>query len=182
MMSPRIMRYSIWLMLLLSFLIHYLHRIHDLALQVGRPSIYWDHQLLVNVALWVPVLICVWWEIMFQRKRFAHMLPFIHSLALSFIALSIMLGGDGIVEYHFIFMVVIGMTLYHNNDFLPILASMIFGVYHIGIYFIAPELCLTIFPKSLWYPILIVIIQSVFGSALYVLTKYSKRIGQASVR
>ncbi|WP_197489746.1 methyl-accepting chemotaxis protein [Rossellomorea aquimaris] len=95
---------------------------------------------LVRTLFILPILllVLVGWSLMRDRKHPA--IPWLIMLTLTFASISIIAGGNGLVEYHFsIFMVLASLAYYQRLDLL-LVSTVIFAVQHLVGYFVTPEI------------------------------------------
>lgn len=130
---------------LFSWLVHYLHRgigwldtyILSSQMQAGTPA----HLLpLLNTIFFVPIILLIISGILFYRSRSHSLLPMLLTLTLTFSSISIIAGGDGLVEYHFSIFMVLASLAYFEKIRLILVSATIFAIQHLVGYFTVPEL------------------------------------------
>jgi methyl-accepting chemotaxis protein len=131
--------------LVLSFFIHYMHReigwldTYLLLSQVhtGQPA---ELKAMLNLLLFIPFVLLAVTSILFWKKRDHQHIPLLLMLTLTFGSISIIAGGDGMIEYHFSIFMVIAALAYFESVRLIVMTTLIFAVHHILGYFTFPEL------------------------------------------
>lgn len=105
----------------LSILIHLLHRSFQLFgdyLILNHINAVPDHlSVLLNVLLLIPILLGLTSVFIHVKEtELKKHLPLLHTLTLTFSSISLIAGGNGLVEYHFsIFMVLAILSYYDTN-------------------------------------------------------------------
>ncbi|CAM3785469.1 methyl-accepting chemotaxis protein [Alkalicoccus chagannorensis] len=149
--------------LALSFLIHFLHREIGwldtyLLLSQTQASQPAHFAPILNVLLFVPFLLFAAAVFFYWKQRDHAAVPALVMLTLTFGSISIIAGGDGMVEYHFsIFMVLAGLAYYESIRLVTI-STAIFAVQHLAGYFTVPELIC----GTADYPFALLMIHAVF--------------------
>lgn len=129
----------------LSILIHILHRsfhlFSDYLILNNINAIPDNLYLLLNLFLIVPILLgLVSVFIWLKGKTLKKYLPILNTLTLTFGSISIIAGGNGMVEYHFSIFMVIAIIAYYESINLILVSTAIFAIQHFVGYFVAPEL------------------------------------------
>ncbi|MCM3633425.1 MULTISPECIES: methyl-accepting chemotaxis protein [Paenibacillus] len=138
----RIMLILSMIVLIVTLLVHYLHR-------VANVSVYWmdahgSHEavqlsFITNIFLIVPILIFLATVIVYKIDKEHRAIPLLNTLTLTFSSMSMIAGGEGMVEYHFsIFMVVAILGYYERIQLITVMSS-IFAVQHVAGYFVLTE-------------------------------------------
>ena len=126
--------------LILSFLIHLLHRkfhiFEDYIHLNGHHGS--ENQLLLNVLLIAPIITFIMTLIATKTKK--SYIPLLMMFTLTLSSISIIAGGNGLVEYHFSIFMVIAMLAYYESIKLIMISTIIFAVHHIGGHFLNPEM------------------------------------------
>lgn len=129
----------------LSFFIHFMHRSIgwlDMYLMI---SPYHSGQTaslvpILNILLLIPLL---FWPVAFflYKQNYLHpALPWLIMLSLTLGSISIIAGGNGMVEYHFSIFMVLASMAYYEKIRLIVVSSLLFALQHILGYFTAPQL------------------------------------------
>lgn len=148
---------------LLSFAVHFLHRevgwldTYLLLSQVhsSQPS----HLIpALNILLAVPFLLTATAGYLFWKNRRHPFIPSVIMLSLTFGSISIIAGGNGMVEYHFSIFMVLASLAYFESVRLILISTVIFAFQHIAGYFTVPELIC----GSDNYPFSLLMIHAVF--------------------
>ncbi|AOM83718.1 methyl-accepting chemotaxis protein [Salisediminibacterium beveridgei] len=130
---------------LFSWVVHYLHRgigwldnyILASQMEAGTPA----HLLpLLNGLFFLPIILLIASGILFYQNRTQPLLPVMLTLTLTFASISIIAGGDGLVEYHFSIFMVLASLAYFEQVRLIVISAAIFAFQHIVGYFTVPEL------------------------------------------
>lgn len=129
----------------LSIIVHLLHRsfhlFHDYLLLNNINGIPVNLQLLLNVLLLVPILLgAVSILIYFKETKWKKHLPLLNTLTLTFSSISIIAGGNGMIEYHFSIFMVIAAIAYYESVKLILISTVIFAIQHFLGYFLVPEI------------------------------------------
>ncbi|WP_181315255.1 methyl-accepting chemotaxis protein [Salsuginibacillus halophilus] len=130
---------------LLSIVIHILHRGFgwmDMYLAVSMMHSSQQAHLVpaLNALLLLPILTFLIVIILYIRNSTHRALPMLMTLTLTFASISIIAGGDGMVEYHFSIFMVIAALAYFASHRLILISTGIFVAHHAAGYFTAPEL------------------------------------------
>ncbi len=128
---------------LLSVVIHLLHRVFGfletyLIIQ-GVTPLSPGLQLLQNLFFIVPILLLIVSFFLFKKEKHDQ-LPLLLTLTLTFASISIIAGGDGLVEYHFSIFMVLAFIIFFNSFKLILISTVIFAIQHFGGYFLFPQL------------------------------------------
>lgn len=84
--------------------------------------------------------------------------PWVNTLTLTLLSISIISGGGGGVEFHFSIFMVIAAAAYYDDIRLIAMMTVLFAVQHIAGFFLAPEL---VFGTSS-YPFLMLVVHAIF--------------------
>lgn len=128
----------------LSLIIHLLHRVFGfldnyLALQsIG--NVTGGMQLLQNIFLAIPILLLIGGYILYKQDKSHQALPLLLTYTLTFASISIIAGGNGLVEYHFSIFMVVALVATFQRIALIIHSTIIFALHHFGGYFFFPQL------------------------------------------
>lgn len=130
---------------LLSILTHVLHRSFNLFEEYlvlnnmnGVPA---NLELLLNILFLLPIiLLTIAFTIHVKFPVLQKHLPLLNMLTLTFSSISLIAGGDGMVEYHFSIFMVLAIIAYYESVRLVIISTIIFAIQHFLGFFVAPEL------------------------------------------
>lgn len=131
--------------IILSIIIHYLHRsLGFLDTHLLMSPFYNIQQstltLELNILMSIPIVLFLSALLLYRKNQSDPIIPWLNMLTLTFGSISIIAGGDGMVEYHFsIFMVLASLTYYEEIKYI-IVSTIIFAVQHLLGYFTFPEL------------------------------------------
>ena len=128
----------------ISVVIHLLHRQFDflqeyIVLQ-GLSLINGSDTILLNIFLVIPLVLLIISYILYKRsdKRF----PLFVTLTLTFASISMIAGGNGLIEYHFSIFVVIALIITFQKTSLVLISALIFSIHHfVGFYAFPTLLC-----------------------------------------
>ncbi|WP_026672217.1 methyl-accepting chemotaxis protein [Alkalihalobacterium bogoriense] len=138
-----IMMYFTLFVVGLSLLIHILHRHFGFLAHYSlshRGTSITDLNIILTLLMIIPCILLALSFVLYKKKQTDQRIPMLIMLALTFGSISIIAGGDGLVEYHFsIFMVLAGLA-YFENIRLIVWSTGIFAVHHTVGYFTFPEL------------------------------------------
>lgn len=145
------------LVLVASLVVHFLHRVLNL-------SEIWGHQhaeqlsLVTNIFLLVPVILFVVSFILYRTRKDHPLIPLFNTLTITFSSMSMIAGGQGMIEYHFSIFMVVAIIGYYEKVNLVLIMSGLFAVQHlagylfIGVYVFGTDS----------YPISMVLIHALF--------------------
>ena len=128
----------------LSLFVHLLHRVFGfldnyLALQsIG--NVTGGMQLLQNIFLIVPLILLIASFIFYKTEKNHQAIPILLTYTLTFSSISIIAGGDGLVEYHFSIFMVIALIATFQQTSLIMHSTIIFAIHHFAGYFLFPQL------------------------------------------
>lgn len=129
--------------LLLSLITHVLHRqfsfLDTYTMIKGVGNLSSGISLLQNLFLITP-FIFFFFALFFRKNKERHLVPLLITLSLTFSSISIIAGGDGLVEYHFSIFMVIALIAYFDSVKLILISTAIFAVHHFLGYFLFPEI------------------------------------------
>ncbi len=131
--------------IVLSGVIHFLHRYVgwlDLYLMMNQNNSLSSSKDVVTILilLLLPILLFLITVGLFLKKSDHRQIPILITLTLTFGSISLIAGGDGMVEYHFsIFMVIAGLA-YFESIRLILLSTVLFALQHLIGYFTFPQL------------------------------------------
>src|SRR5699024_3454363 len=125
------------LVLIVSFIIHILHRIINIADWWGHhPAEQIDS--ITNIFLLIPVILFVISFILYRNKKDHSLLPLFNTLTITFSSVSMIAGGEGMVEYHFSIFMVVAIIGYYEQIKLIVVMTLIFAVQHlVGFFFMS---------------------------------------------
>ncbi|OLS38654.1 hypothetical protein BTR22_03115 [Alkalihalophilus pseudofirmus] len=130
--------------LLLSVITHLLHRkfnfLNDYIIIKNYDVFTEGLVVLQNILFLIPLILFLVTFIMFKVNVDSEFLPLMNVLTLTFSSISIIAGGNGLIEYHFSIFMVIAIIAFYDQIKLIILSTIIFAVHHVAGYFWAPQL------------------------------------------
>lgn len=129
---------------LLSIIIHIMHRgfnfLEDYIIQQGMADITDSNSLSLNILLAIPIVLLIISTILYLNKRDYEQLPTWLTLTFTFSSISMIAGGNGLVEYHFSIFMVLAIISSFSRVRLVIVSTIIFAIQHLAGYFWFPEL------------------------------------------
>ncbi|MGN8646485.1 methyl-accepting chemotaxis protein [Gracilibacillus sp. HCP3S3_G5_1] len=123
--------------LLASVCVHVLHRVLHVSQMwhAHHGSSAAQSALVLNILLFIPIMLFLMTFLLYLRHKEHKLIPFFITLTITFSSISMIAGGEGMVEYHFsIFMVVAMIGYYERIDLISIMTT-IFAFQHILGYF-----------------------------------------------
>ncbi len=140
----KVMIYLTSFTVLLSLVTHFLHReLNFLESYLSFNTIVeLSNQLvlLLNGFLLIPLILFVIVVFLYRANSNSKHLPLLNMLILTFGSISIIAGGNGLVEYHFSIFMVIAFLAFYDSIKLIIISTGIFAIHHLAGYFFFPEL------------------------------------------
>lgn len=122
--------------LFLSFLTHFLHRYTSLLdsylFVKGVSNLSGGLLFLQNLLFFIPIILFICSLAIHKVNINSTFLPWMIVSTLTFSSISIIAGGDGLVEYHFSIFMVIAMIAYYDNIKLIVFSTTIFAIHHLG--------------------------------------------------
>ncbi|RFU70404.1 methyl-accepting chemotaxis protein [Peribacillus saganii] len=138
------MLYFSGFVILISLITHFLHRsmgfLDDYVVLNTAIAERDSFHLILNVLLIIPILLWTVSFVYYRNQKTHDRIPLFLTLSLTFSSISIIAGGDGLVEYHFSIFMVIASLAYFNSINLILVSTIIFAIHHLGCYFAFPEL------------------------------------------
>ncbi|OUM86768.1 MAG: hypothetical protein BAA01_04035 [Bacillus thermozeamaize] len=163
-----------FLTMLSSLMIHFLHRMFNIH-RIDHSHISGKFDLILNVILLTPLALFLFTFWLYRKKGDHRWIPLFNTLILTFSSISMIAGGNGMVEYHFSIFMVIAMISYYENITLTVVMTVLFTLQHLGGYFFVPELVY----GSSTYAFSMVLIHAVFllatsGASIWVIVNKKK--------
>lgn len=140
-----IMIYFSIFVVILSLLIHYIHRNigwfdNYLLLSPFHDTQTNDLNTMITILLILPIIFLLLAGIFYRKDHTHRLIPWFVMLTLTFGSISIIAGGNGMVEYHFSIFMVLASLIYFENIKIIITSTIIFAIQHLVGYFTFPEL------------------------------------------
>ncbi|MBM7703958.1 methyl-accepting chemotaxis protein [Metabacillus iocasae] len=127
----------------LSILTHVLHRqfhfLESYHLMKGIGDIGAGMSLLQDVFFLLPIILLII-SVVLNRLKKEKAVPLFVTLTMTFSSISIVAGGNGLVEYHFSIFMVIAFIAFFESIALLLVSTIIFAIQHIAGYFLFPQL------------------------------------------
>ncbi|WP_431030391.1 methyl-accepting chemotaxis protein [Lysinibacillus sp. LZ02] len=142
--KSKLMFYLSTFVVLLSLLVHLLHRLFGfldgyLSLQsIG--TVTGGLEVLLNMFLALPVLLLIPSYVLYRKDRNHQAIPILLTFTLTFSSISIIAGGDGLVEYHFSIFMVLAIIASFQQILLIVISTIVFAIHHLAGYFLFPQL------------------------------------------
>lgn len=128
----------------LSVIIHLLHRqfnfLDTYLIINGIGNLSTSMTMLTNVFLIIPILLYIGSFLLFRTNKSHPLIPILLTLTLTFSSISMIAGGNGLVEYHFSIFMVVAIIASFANIRLIITSTAIFAAHHFGGYLFFPQL------------------------------------------
>lgn len=126
------------LVLLGSFIIHILHRVLNVSQFWGHHAVE-QKDFVTNIILMIPAILFVGSCYLYKSKKDHPLLPLFNTLTITFSSISMIAGGEGMVEYHFSIFMVVAMIGYYEQIKLIVVMTTIFAVQHLAGFFFMSE-------------------------------------------
>ncbi|MGE6377726.1 methyl-accepting chemotaxis protein [Peribacillus muralis] len=129
---------------LMGIFIHLLHRYtgfleeYLIMREIAQLPSHLSFSLFILFLL--PIIFFIMASIFYKKNRNHPLLPWFITLCLTFSSISMIAGGNGLVEYHFSIFMVIALIAFFDSIRLVLLSTMIFAIQHLAGYFLFPEL------------------------------------------
>lgn len=163
------------LVLIVSIIIHILHRVLNISQLWGHhPAEQLD--FITNIFLILPIILFVISVYFYKNRKDHALLPLINTLTITFSSISMIAGGEGMVEYHFSIFMVVAIIGYYEQIRLILVMTLIFAVQHLAGFFFISEY---VFGTNT-YPFSMLIIHAFFlvgtSSAIIWQTKHKQKL------
>ena len=157
-----IMMYFSLFVIVISGIVHFLHRsiswLDDyLYIMLSERGGSLEAYLLVILFL-LPILSLGVAFVAYRRNPAHPLVPLFITLSLTFGSISLIAGGNGMIEYHFSIFMVLAALAYFEQTKLILISTVIFAIQHLGGYFTVPGLVCGIAD----YPFSVLLIHAVF--------------------
>lgn len=131
---------------------------------------------ITNIFLVIPIVLFAVSFYFYQTERGHPLLPLFNTLTITFSSISMIAGGEGMVEYHFSIFMVVAIIGYYEQIKLIIMMTSIFAVQHLAGFFFMSEY---VFGTDT-YPFSMMIIHAIFligtSSAIIWQTKHKRKL------
>jgi len=156
----QLMLWISFLVVTLSFIIHGLHRFTGFSegYQIIRGNVTAASPATLT---WIALLPLVCWvasAVLYRIRSNSPAVALLLTLTLTFSSMSIVAGGNGLVEYHFSIFMVLALIAYFRRINLILVSTILFAVQHFAGFFFAPALIC----GTTGYPFSILMIHAVF--------------------
>ena len=129
---------------LLSVLTHVLHKgfgfLETYAILQGAVLPIGGLKLLVNIAFIVPIVLLVVAYVLYRKNEKHPYISLVLTLSLTAASVSIIAGGNGLIEYHFSIFMVIAIISNFQSIRLILCSTVLFAIHHFTGYFLFPEI------------------------------------------
>src|SRR5699024_6503449 len=92
-----------------------------------------------NIFLLILVILFVIFFILYINKKDHSLLPLFNSLTITFSSVSMIAGGEGMIEYYFSIFMVVAIIGYYDQIILIVVMTLIFAVQHLAGFFFMSE-------------------------------------------
>ncbi|WP_202081696.1 methyl-accepting chemotaxis protein [Caldalkalibacillus salinus] len=140
-----------------SFIVHIMHRVLTVTDSWGHGNVE-QVSFVTNIFLFIPIILFVYSVYLYNTREDHPQLPLINTLTITFSSMSIIAGGEGMVEYHFSIFMVVAFIGYYERIHLTLLMTALFAVQHLAGYLFLSEY---VFGTDV-YPFSMVLIHAVF--------------------
>jgi len=156
----RLMLWISFLVVSLSFIVHGLHRFTSFAdgYQIIRGNIAAASPATLVLIASLPLLCWIASAVLYRIRPNSPAVALLLTLTLTFSSMSIVAGGNGLVEYHFSIFMVLALIAYFRRIDLILVSTILFAVQHFAGFFFAPALIC----GTTGYPFSILMIHAVF--------------------
>lgn len=132
------------LAVILSIIIHIMHRgfhfLEDYIIQQGMNDLVESKTMILNIILLIPLVLLMISIIIYFKKRDSEQLATWLTLTFTFSSISMIVGGNGLVEYHFSIFMVLAIIASFSKIRLIIISTIIFAIQHLAGFLWFPEL------------------------------------------
>lgn len=158
-----LMMYFAVFVVILACVIHFLHRYTSwldtyLVFAYSHESNVANDGMLIAIIFILPILTLLMAFVYFQKEKDHKWIPIFLTLTLTFSSISLIAGGNGMVEYHFSIFMVIAALAYFENVRLILISTAIFTLHHLIGYFAFPEMIC----GTSDYPLSLLMIHAIF--------------------
>jgi len=126
------------IVVILSIVIHFLHRIMNIFMMSMQENN--TNNILLNLIAIIPIFTFIIALTLYKNKSDHHLIPFFIMLTLTFSSMSMISGGNGMLEYHFSIFMVIAILAYYDNIKLISIMTGLFAAHHILGFIFIPAL------------------------------------------
>lgn len=130
--------------LFISLITHVIHQYTSLfdfyVLLRGSEPLTGSLYVMKYILFLIPIVLFACSLMIYFRDQHSKWLPWLITNALTFSSISIIAGGEGLIEYHFSIFMVIAMVAYYDNIKILLLSASIFAIQHVAGFFLFPQL------------------------------------------
>ncbi len=117
---------------ILAVIVHILHSFSIMKPMNGeQTAIIHSYPWLSYGSLAVPAILVILTGLLYTFNKSHHLIPLMVTLTLSFSSIGTVIGGEGMVEYHFSIFMVVAILAYYENIKLLMVMTGIFAVEHL---------------------------------------------------
>lgn len=128
----------------LSVIVHVLHRgfhfLRDYLTLQGIVAPTGSMNIILNILLLIPIILLAASYYVFKKDQHDGAYELLSTLTLTFASISLIAGGNGLVEYHFSIFMVIAIIGSFQSVKQVLISTVIFAVHHLVGYFAFPQL------------------------------------------
>lgn len=145
---------------ILSLIVHVLHRFTTFAdgYQIIRGNVSAASPIALTWIALLPVICLLAATVLYRMRPRSKNVPLLLTVTLTFSSMSIVAGGNGLVEYHFSIFMVLALIAYFRRIDLILVSTVLFAVQHFAGFFFVPALIC----GTAGYPFSILMIHAVF--------------------
>lgn len=132
--------------LIISFIVHFLHRVinwidpYTVFEQSRWMSSSKTHTTMLTLFIVIALVAVIIAIILYRKDKEHPYIPYLVCISATVGSMSIIAGGEGLVEYHFSVFMVVAALGYFENIKVILLSVILFTVHHFGGYLFMPEL------------------------------------------
>ncbi|VWX38377.1 methyl-accepting chemotaxis protein [Exiguobacterium oxidotolerans] len=170
------------LIVVLSLIVHSLHRFTTFGEGISelRGTALAPFATLTVIAA-IPILFLIAAFILYRLHPKSKSVALLLTIALTLTSMSIVAGGEGLVEYHFSIFMVLALIAYFRRIDLILISTVLFAIQHFAGFFLAP----TLICGTNDYPFSLLMIHAVFliltSSALIIQIAVQNKERQAAI-
>ena len=126
----------------ISVITHFFHRIVNMF---GMSMQHNNNDMILNLMLIIPIVTLAISYFLYKKKFKINYIPWLIMFTLTFSSISMIAGGNGMLEYHFSIFTVVAILAYYDEINLIIVMTTLFSIQHILGVLVIPQL---VFGKS----------------------------------
>ncbi|WP_041255874.1 hypothetical protein [Exiguobacterium antarcticum] len=121
-----------------SLIVHGLHRFTTFAdgYQVIRGNVSAASPIALTLIAMLPVICLIAATVLYRMHPRSTTVPLLLTVTLTFSSMSIVAGGNGLVEYHFSIFMVLALIAYFRRVDLILISTVLFAIQHFAGFFL----------------------------------------------